>query len=119
MKDFYSTLLKSLRHPVFHDGEWQLLEIKPAWEGDFSFQNIVAHQWTLEGNRRIIVANLSDQPAQSHIKTTIPELAGKEWLLRDLFHDTQYRWSGDEMLNQGLYVELEGYGYHLFDAVSL
>ena len=68
---------------------------------------------------RIIITNLSDEPAQSQIMIAMPGLAGREWLLRDLLNETQYQRSGDEILNKGLYVELQGYGYHLFEVLSL
>jgi glycosidase len=119
LDDFYRRLLKSLRHPIFHNGEWQLMEIKPAWDNNFSFQNIVAHRWKLGEQVRIIITNLSDEPAQSQIMIAMPGLAGREWLLCDLLNETQYQRSGDEILNKGLYVELQGYGYHLFEVLSL
>jgi hypothetical protein len=50
----------------------------------------------------------------------MPGLAGREWLLRDrLLNETQYQRSGDEILNKGLYVELQGFGCHLFEVLSL
>jgi hypothetical protein len=29
-------------------------------------------------------------------------------------HQTEYLWDGSRMVREGLYVELQGFGYHLF-----
>jgi hypothetical protein len=41
-------------------------------------------------------------------------LRGKTWKLTDLLSGVTYDRSGDEMSNEGLYIELPGWGYHLF-----
>ena len=117
LDDFYKRLLQALHHPVFRDGMWQKLQVAPAWERNISFANILAHQWTYGDQIRIVVANLSDQRAQSLIIIPLPELAGKEWCLRDILNEKEYTWSGDELANQGLYVDLQAYGTHLFTIV--
>ena len=33
LKQFYDRLLAVLRHPIVRDGQWQLLECTPAWDG--------------------------------------------------------------------------------------
>ena len=36
LKQFYDRLLAVLRQPVVRDGQWQLLECAPAWEGNWT-----------------------------------------------------------------------------------
>jgi hypothetical protein len=45
----------------------------------------------------------------------MPQLAGRDWLLRDLLNDEDYVRTGDEMLGPGLTILLPAYGFHLFD----
>jgi hypothetical protein len=66
--------------------------------------------------RRIVAVNLSVQPAQFFLPVDMPQLAGQNCLLRDLLNEKDYMRSGSDMLGRGLYVELPGYGSHVFDA---
>ena len=36
LKQFYDRLLAVLRHPVVREGQWQLLECVPAWDGNWT-----------------------------------------------------------------------------------
>ena len=36
LKQFYDRLLAVLRHPAVRNGQWQLLECRPAWEGNWT-----------------------------------------------------------------------------------
>ena len=49
---FYDGLLECLKDPAFRDGEWQLLECRPAWDGNESWDSFVAFAWTGAGERR-------------------------------------------------------------------
>ena len=42
-------------------------------------------------------------------------LAGGTWRLVDVLNDATYLRRGDEMVSTGLYIDLPGYGYHLFE----
>jgi hypothetical protein len=64
---------------------------------------------------RVVVVNLSDQAAQFQLPLAMPQLAGQNWLLRDLLNDEDYVRTGDEMLGPGLSIFLPGHGFHLFD----
>jgi glycosidase len=117
LQDFYQHLLDAVRQPVFHDGEWQLLQPGPDKQGDQSYRNIIAHQWLFGDHKRIVAANLSGHSASCLVKPGIPGLAGKQWILQDLLHGKSYRWNGSQMLQNGLYIELPKYGTHLFEIV--
>jgi len=115
LETFYRRLLAALRHPVFHDGEWQLLETGPASLGNPGYLRAVGHQWILGAERRIVAVNLSDQPAQFLLPVDMPQLAGRDCRLRDLLSGADYARSGDEMIGRGLYIDLVGYGAHILD----
>jgi glycosidase len=115
LEPFYRRLLAALSHPVFHDGAWKLLETGPKSPGDPGYQRAVGHQWILGEERRIVAVNLSEQPAQFFLPVDMPKLADGDCQLRDLLSDEEYTRSGGEMLGRGLYVDLMGFGAHIFE----
>jgi len=112
---FYRRLLVALRHPVFHDGHWRLLTPQEGWPGNPSYRNFEAHCWVLGEERRSMVVNLSPDQAQCFLPLGLPALAGRSWHLQDLLSDARYVRDGDDLLGRGLYLDMPGYGYHLFD----
>ena len=111
LKAFHERLLTALRDPVFRKGDWQLAE-SSGWEGNDTWQNLVAWGWRGE-SRRLVVVNLSDRPAAGHVSLPWDELRGQAWELDDASDGERYERSGDE-LRTGLYVALEPWSWHLF-----
>jgi hypothetical protein len=59
---FYEALLRELRQPVFHEGEWRLLE---GLERPRSPEpRLVVHRWRDQGNYRLVAVNTSDEPVR-------------------------------------------------------
>lgn len=111
----YRRLLAALRHEVFHDGRWRLLEAQATWPGDASFRGLVASLWESGDERRLVVANLSPDGARCHLPLGVPALAGRDWFLTDLLGEARYLREGDALLRPGLYLDLPGHGCHLFE----
>ncbi len=111
---FYSRLLTALRDPIFHDGAWQLLNPQAEWHGNPSYHNFVAYRWTSGKERRLAVVNLSPTASQCFLPLNMPELAGHICFLDDVLGNAHYERDGDDLLTGGLYLNLPGYGYHLF-----
>jgi hypothetical protein len=112
---FYRRLLSALRHPVFREGNWRALKPAEEWAGNPTHRQIVAHRWSLGDEHRLVFVNLSSEPAQALVPLDIRTLAGQDWRLVDVLHDTTYLRRGDDMTGAGLYLDLPGYGYHLFE----
>lgn len=114
---FYHRLLLALCHPVFHHGAWRLIEPRQvAWDNSSS-RNFVAYRWALDGHYRLVAVNLSGDRAQCFLFLDLPSLAGKMWWLEDLLSDARYRRDGSTLLSSGLYLDVPGYGYHLFEVI--
>ncbi len=114
MERFYRQLLAALRQPVFHEGEWRLLEPQAAWPGNPSYSNFVAHRWVLSEEWRLVVGNLASGPSQCYVRLDWPDLDGQTWELMDLLSEARYVREGDELLARGLYLDVPGWGSHLF-----
>jgi glycosidase len=115
IESFYRRLLAELTDPVFHDGEWRLLEPQEAWPENASYQSFVAYSWTYGDERRLVAVNMSPDRSQCYIPCRPAGLGGAAWDLRDLLSDRQYRRCGDALQDPGLYLDVAGYDYHVFE----
>jgi glycosidase len=111
----YRRLLAALRHEVFHDGRWRLLEAQAAWPGDGSFRHFVACLWETGDALRLTVANLSNENARCRLPLGVEALSGRDWFLTDLLGEARYLRAGDALLRPGLYLDVPGHGCHLFE----
>jgi hypothetical protein len=118
MEAFYRQLLTALGHPIFHAGQWQLLEPERAWPGNPSHGDYVAHSWALGKARRLVVVNLASGWSQCYVRLDWPDLAGRTWELVDLLSEARYIRDGDDLLARGLYLDMPGYGTHLFQLLQ-
>jgi hypothetical protein len=108
---FYEGLLAALSDPTFHTGTWQLCGTT-GWDGNASAEQLLSWSWTA-GSRWLVVVNLGAERAAARVAAPWPDLRGRTLRLHDPTHDISYDRSGDD-LNDGLYVELPGWGWHLF-----
>jgi glycosidase len=112
LQAFYRRLLAEAASPLLRNGEWRLLEVT-GWPDKQGCRNLVAWCWSQGGDRRLVVVNLADAPAQGRVPIPWPELAGQRWQLRDLPPGTVYERDGGELVRDGLYVDLPPGGYHV------
>lgn len=116
LKEFYFRLLNLLKLPAFRSGEWQLLESFPAWNGNWTWDNFIIYSWSLESrDNTLVVVNYSPHQGQCYVKPPLPETHG-DWVeLNDLLSDVVYRRKVDELQEKGLYLDIPGWGYHVFN----
>ncbi|MGQ4430233.1 alpha-amylase [Streptomyces sp. SAS_260] len=94
------------------EGEWQLLDCT-GWPDNPTHENLVAWSWTTASGRHLVVVNLSEQPAQGRVRLPWPDLRGGTRQLAELLGDMTYERDGDELVDPGLFVALEGLRWHL------
>jgi hypothetical protein len=117
LRAFYERLLGGLQDEVFRTGEWQLAQ-RSGWDGNDSWQNLVAWGWRGQVPRALMVVNLGDTRAEGHISLPWDDLRGQAWRLADAATDAIYERSGDN-LRDGLYIALEPWAWNLFDLQPL
>ncbi|MDR3619349.1 MAG: alpha-amylase family glycosyl hydrolase [Paludisphaera borealis] len=116
LKRFYDQLLTVLRAPVVRDGQWRLLECAAAWEGNWTNDCFIAFAWQgPDGERRLVVVNYADTPSQCYVRLPFEDLGGRTWRLRDRLGEAVYDRDGDGLQAQGLFLDLDRWGYHVFD----
>jgi len=111
LRAFYERLLGIVNSPVFRDGEWSLCE-RTGWPDNPTFLNLVAWCWSRNEARYLIIVNLSDQRAQARVRAPWTDLKGEAVCLVDGLSDVTFERSGDEMRDEGIYVELGPWESH-------
>jgi len=109
---FYRTLLATIASPAFRDGSWRLLE-RSGWPDNPTFESVVAWSWEGGDDRFVVVVNLGPARADARVRLPWPDLAGHQVRLDDRLSGDSYERDGGELLDPGLYVVLEGWGFHL------
>lgn len=110
---FYSRLLQETNRKVFRNGDWLLCE-RSGWPDNQSCKNLLAWCWKKDDDRYIIIANFSDKTSQALVRIPWRELQDKAWRLKDVLSMVSYDRNGNDMLNAGLYIDLEPWKYHFF-----
>ena len=113
LQNFYLTLLAAVAQPVFKEGAWRLCE-GYGWPDNRSYLNLAAWGWQLGEERRLIIVNLSGHRSQALIPLPWEDLPGRAWRLTEAFTREIYERDGLELRQPGLFVDLEGWGFHFF-----
>jgi hypothetical protein len=113
---FYRRLLAVLATcGAFRQGSWSLIQPQSAWAGNPTSGDVIAYAWRgPDGDGYVVVVNYSDHRAQCYLPLPFPELAGKRVRLADEMGSETYERDGDDLSRAGLYVDLRGWGYHVF-----
>jgi len=115
LKQFYERLLAVLRHPVVRNGQWQLLECDPAWEGNWTRDCFVAFAWQgLDGERLLVAVNYAPNQSQCYVRLPFADLGNGHWRLQDLLGDTQYDRDGNDLKSRGLYLDVPPWQNNIF-----
>jgi hypothetical protein len=113
---FYDALFACLKDPAFRDGHWQLLDARPAWEGNGSNDAFIVFAWTGPGVlRRLVAVNYAGHQSQCYVALPWRDLDGRRWRLRDRLSEALYERDGTELSTRGLYLDLPAWGYHAFE----
>jgi hypothetical protein len=114
LASFYADVLTTTSGDVFRNGEWRLCE-RSGWPDNQTCQNTLAWCWARGDDHALVVVNFGHHPAQARIHVPWDELRGQQWRLDDLLSGAIYVRSGDEMRDEGLYVDLAPWQCHLFE----
>jgi hypothetical protein len=113
---FYAGLLDCLKDPAFREGQWQLLDVRPAWPGNDTSEAFIAFSWTgPAGLRRLIAVNYAGHPSQCFLRLPWGDLTGRTWRLRDRLGIAVYDRDGVDLSERGLYLDMPCWGYHAFE----
>jgi glycosidase len=108
LQEFYARLLAVLRqHPVLRNGQWQLCECRPAWDGNGTWDSFVVFAWSDDREGKLVLVAVNYAPHQSQCRVRLPfdGLGELRWRLQDQMSAAQYDRDGNELRSQGLYLD--------------
>jgi glycosidase len=107
LQAFYQRLSSIVQLPVVRNGRWQLLECHPAWDGNGTWDAVVAFHWSNHSGHQLVVA-VNYGPHQSQCRVPLPRetFADQNWRLRDLLSQEEYDRDGDEIVSRGIFLDL-------------
>jgi glycosidase len=116
VRDMYDQLLNLLKEPVFKSGHWRMLDCRSAGDGEDTSFNFLAFCWQDPGRSRfMVVVNYSPEPSRCYVTMPFPELAGNTWQFTDRLSEETYKHDGNSLLSEGFYLDLPGWGAHIFE----
>lgn len=115
VQSFYGSLLPLLHRPPVSGGRWRLLDCRPAWEGNWTWDCFIAWAWEQDDHRILALVNYSEHQSQCYLPLPWLDLAGQTVCLDDLLSASCYERDGHDMLSQGLYLDLPPWGRHVFE----
>jgi hypothetical protein len=112
---FYERLLKTLPQTAVGGGTAVVLKPREAWPGNPTAEDLVLVQWqTAAPDFDLAAVNLAAHSSQCYAALSLRNLADHEWLMKDLLGTEEFRRSGKDLQNQGLYLDLAANGAQLF-----
>ncbi|MGA2864339.1 MAG: alpha-amylase family glycosyl hydrolase [Verrucomicrobiota bacterium] len=115
IEELYERLLTTLPATAVGRGRAELPAPRAAWPENPTAQNFVLVQWQARPPEFDLVAvNLAPHRSQCYAPLNPAGLAAHQWLLRDLLSQEQYRRAGQDLQQQGLYLDLPPHGACLF-----
>jgi hypothetical protein len=115
VEGFYTRLFACMQRPEARTGFWQLLERRPAWEGNPTWQSYIAFSWTAAGGRLLVAVNYGPAQGQCYLMLPWADLRQRRLLLVDLLNPAvTYERDGTDLAARGLYLDVPAWGHHVF-----
>ena len=120
--EFYQALLQMLAaDKVVRRGNWSLLPARSAWSENPTWAHFVVYFWGSQGEQlRLVIVNFAETQGQCYVDLSPMRLnpAHREFEFSDQFtmgNKAVYRYSAEQLLRDGLYVDLPPFGFHFFE----
>ena len=108
-----------LQEDEFRNGRWQLLDCRPAWDGNPTWDRFIAFLWDggIEG-RELVIVNYCPSRGQCVVNLPFDWLKDRQFLLRDLMSPARYDRDGNDLRTKGLYLDEVEWAYHVFQMIA-
>jgi len=107
-------------YPTLYQINTRVLDSTPAWDGNWTWDCFICFAWKgLDGRSLIVVVNYAPNQSQCYLQIPCDGLQSKTLHLVDLMGPAKYDRPGDASRAPGLYLDLPGWGYHVFEITTL
>ena len=117
VRELYERLMAAVNEPIFHGGDWALLDVGPA--GDATSDELVCWRWRCGDDLSVVAVNLGSGPAQGNVRIAGHLPAGAAFDFVDVLSGNTYRWQRAALDATGLYVRLNRGRAHLFQVTAV
>ncbi len=118
--EFYTKFISVLKNRIFRDGQWRLLECKPSWYDNNTWDSFLAFAWEgTDGGRVLVIINYAPYAGQCYVPLPFKDLAGQTVRLKDMMSAALYDRDGSDLVSEGLFVDMPAWGSHVFDLQKL
>jgi hypothetical protein len=114
---FFQKILQITQQEVFHDGEWNLLQVVP--EGDVPTEGLIVYEWRSANAWKVIAVNLTSVAMQGRIRFGDHISPSQQYDFHDELDDVHYARNGEEIHKVGLFIRREGLQAHLLDVKAV
>ena len=120
LREFYGRLLAVVRRPVVREGQWQLLDCMPAWDGNWTHDCFLAFGWQGPGAERLLVAvNYAANQSQCNVRLPFADLGTGQWRLQDGLGTASYDRDGTDLQSHGFYLDVPPWQCHAFSMTKI
>jgi hypothetical protein len=111
----YREILSALPNTAVGRADGRVLMPRESSPDNLTQKSIVLVQWQADPKQFDLVAvNLAPHRSQCYAPLSVEGLAGQEWLMRDLLGTEEYRRSGRDLVDRGLYLDLPEHAAQIF-----
>jgi hypothetical protein len=127
VQKMYDALLTTLSKTAVGHGQGEILSPREAWPGNPSAQNFIVVQWLAEPPENppltppwrgtefdLVAVNLAPHRSQCYVPLKVPNLADYNWSMRDLLGTETYVRAGNDLQQQGLYLDCAAHAAQVF-----
>ncbi len=117
VKDIYERVLHAVAGTAVGRGEWHLITTDKAWDDNTSHYAFTIIQWQTPGDSShfdVVVINHADHRSQCRARLTAQGLRQGEWVLKDALSHESYERDGDDLADNGLYLDVGPHAAQLF-----
>jgi hypothetical protein len=115
---FYQALLPIVNSPAAKCGEWSLLRCSPAWDGNPTHSHFIAYYIAHESGDLLVTVNYANYRSQCFVQ--LPQGLPARGIVRltDRLSPAQYERDASDLLERGLFLDVEGFTAHIFSVSS-
>jgi len=115
LRAFYQQLLSLRQSTALKDGTCRILESHPAWPDNPSHQNLFVILWQNRPDEfELIVVNYAAHRSQCRVRLDKEISAALQWTLQDRLATETHHRTREEILKDGLYLDLDAWSTQWF-----